>query len=239
MPSYPAGAASTRAAALNQTVAAPGGRLATVAWTLGVALTFLQDNNTQPPTSVAGYQLSSQLLKVTTAQWGSHASGLLLAQPAAAAVQVVVAIPLQPFVVHTQLAPLMAVSTLIANLIGLTSILSAFGFLFAKAEELYPHTARLLDKTSRLLSDRKPAAIRGEGGGSGSPAAVGEGGGAAAGEPGSPPRPPFVHAVAISSPERGPLTPPGGKTPSALRSFRGIYDDFEECISPGFVRFSQ
>ena len=99
-PAHPAGNTSARGAPLLKTVAPSGGRLAAVAWTLGVSLTTLQDDTKVPPLSAAGYLLSWQELEVTRASWGAQAgSALLLAQPAAAALQLTVALPLQPNVV--------------------------------------------------------------------------------------------------------------------------------------------
>lgn len=139
VPAYPVGATSVRAAALNKTVASSGARLASVAWTLGVSLTLLQDDTITPSFEAVGYLLSSQTLQVTAAQWGAQAGGgsLLLVQPAAASVQITVSLPLLTNVVTTHLTPLVSLFTLIANLVGLGGIVGIFGWFFSHTETYF------------------------------------------------------------------------------------------------------
>ncbi len=164
VPAHPAASTSARAAPLNETVAPPGRRLASVEWTLGVALSLLQDNTTAPPFTAAGYLLSSQVLEVATAAWAAQPGGgaLLLVQPASAAVRVTVSMPLQPFVVTTTLTPQVPLFTLFANLVGLAGALGLFSFVFGCVEDLDRSKAGYKQSFHKMTSRWK--AGRGDGG---------------------------------------------------------------------------
>jgi hypothetical protein len=182
VPAHPAASTSARAAPLNETVAPAGRRLASIAWTLGVALSILHDNTTAPPAAVAGYVLSSQALEVATAAWGAAQPGggggaLQRVQPASAAVRVAISMPLQPFVVTTTLTPLVPLFTLLANLVGLAGLLGLFSFAFGFLEDL-DRSKAAYEKSWRQVASRWKAGRGGGsegGGGAGADAAPTEG----------------------------------------------------------------
>jgi hypothetical protein len=124
----PAPLAAVRAAPAL-TVAPPGARLAALAWTLHPALSLLRDSTASPPLERAGYALSLQQLRATSAPLGAAAGGLPTLQPASAALQLTVELPLQLFIAKTTTVPLTSASTLVANLVGLAGLLAFAGTL--------------------------------------------------------------------------------------------------------------
>jgi sugar lactone lactonase YvrE len=149
VPSYPPGTLSTRRADINATTQAypQGGLLASLTWTVRLTPTQLKDNSSthlpwgrSSATAPLGYFLSSQNLATTSSfptstTSESAQSGLPTLQPAAYAVNITVALPLQALVAVTQLTPITNFASLLAQLVGITGLLGFFRTAFYATEK--------------------------------------------------------------------------------------------------------
>ena len=139
VPAYPAGSVSLVVAEAAATAAAPtgGGLLSDLTWEVPPLLTQCLDNVTAGGAATKrGYAF--MLASVTSQRPPVPADvtgGLLLLRPNAASLNLTIALPLSPTYVITSLTPLVPWTQLLANIVGLSGVLTVVGVLFGAAEK--------------------------------------------------------------------------------------------------------
>jgi hypothetical protein len=136
VPAYPAGATSVLAAEAAATSAAPsgGGLLTALTWEVPPLLTQCRDNVTAGAASRRGYALTVAIVAPSRPLLPADGAGNLLVRPTAAALNLTIALPLSPTFVATSLTPLVPWTQLLANIVGLSGVLSVVGVLFGATE---------------------------------------------------------------------------------------------------------
>ena len=89
------------------------------------------------PLLTRGYALldgGTRVLRTPPSRGLNASSGLALISPLASAISVTIALPLQPYYSRTTLSEKMSIESLLANIIGLSGILSVFGMLFEQTD---------------------------------------------------------------------------------------------------------
>jgi hypothetical protein len=136
VPAYPAGAVSLAVAAATATAAAPGGSLLTaLTWEAPPLLTQCRDSvSAGGVASKRGYAFTLSSVAPLRQPLPTDGAGNLLVRPNAAALNLTIALPLSPTFVTTSLTPLVPWTQLLANIVGLSGVLSVVGVLFGAAE---------------------------------------------------------------------------------------------------------
>ncbi len=137
VPAYPAGAVSVLVAEAAATAAAPGGGglLAALEWEVPPLLTQSRDRvSVDGAASKRGYALTIASAAPRRPPLPRDEAGNLLIRPIASAVNVTIALPLSSTFVITSLTPLVPWTQLLANIVGLSGVLSVVGVLFGVAE---------------------------------------------------------------------------------------------------------
>jgi hypothetical protein len=138
VPAYPAGEASVLVAAAAATAAAPsgGGLLSAVTWEAPPLLTQCRDSvSAGGVASKRGYAFTLSSVAPLRPALPTGSGGHLLVRPNAAALNLTIALPLSPTFVTTALTPLVPWTQLLANIVGLSGVLSVVGVLFGVAEK--------------------------------------------------------------------------------------------------------
>jgi len=138
VPAYPAGEASVLAAAAAATAAAPGGGalLSALTWEAPPLLTQCRDSvSAGGVASKRGYAFTLSSVAPLRPALPAGSGGHLLVRPNAAALNVTISLPLAPTFVTTSLTPLVPWTQLLANIVGLSGVLSVVGVLFGAAEK--------------------------------------------------------------------------------------------------------
>jgi hypothetical protein len=138
VPAYPAGATSAAAAAAAATAAAPagGGLLTSLAWEAPPLLTLCRDRvAADAAASKRGYAFTLSSVAPTRPALAVDGAGNLVVRPLAAALNLTISLPLAPTFVTTSLTPLVPWTQLLANIVGLSGVLSVVGVLFGVAEK--------------------------------------------------------------------------------------------------------
>ncbi len=138
VPAYPAGAASLVVAAAGATAAAPGGGglLTALTWEAPPLLTQCRDSvSAGGVASKRGYAFTLSSEAPLRPPLPVGGAGCLLVRPTAAALNLTIALPLSPTFVTTSLTPLVPWTQLLANIVGLSGVISVVGVLFSVAEK--------------------------------------------------------------------------------------------------------
>jgi hypothetical protein len=133
VPAYPEGAATVLVADAGATAAAGSGLLAAVTWEAPPMLTLCTDD--VGGATRRGYALTLAAAAPQRLAPMLGEGGSLLIHPAAAALNVTIALPLLPTFAITSLTPLVPWTQLLANIVGLSGVLSVVGVLFGCAEK--------------------------------------------------------------------------------------------------------
>jgi hypothetical protein len=119
--------------------AAPGALLASVAWTLTPLLSVVSNNITAR--AYVGYAFTGSALSAALAPLAAPSGGgggLLAVAPAAASVQLSVALPLQTVYTQVTLTQRVPWTQLLANIVGLSGVVGFFGILYGQFEKRVP-----------------------------------------------------------------------------------------------------
>ena len=138
VPAYPAGAASLVVAAAGATAAAPGGGglLTALTWEAPPLLTQCRDNvSAGGVASKRGYAFTLSSVAPLRPPLPVGGAGCLLVRPTAATLNLTIALPLSPTFVTTSLTPLVPWTQLLANIVGLSGVISVVGVLFSAVEK--------------------------------------------------------------------------------------------------------
>ncbi len=137
VPAYPAGAVSLVVAAATATAAAPGGGLLTaLTWEAPPLITQCRDSvSAGGVASKRGYAFALSSVAPLRQPLLTDGAGNLLVRPTSAALNLTIALPLSPTFVTTSLTPLVPWTQLLANIVGLSGVLSVVGVLFGCAEK--------------------------------------------------------------------------------------------------------
>jgi hypothetical protein len=113
---------------------AGGGLLSALTWEVPPLLTQCLDNVTAAATK-RGYAFTLSSVAPLRPPLPMDGAGNLLVRPNAAALNLTIALPLAPTFVTTSLTPLVPWTQLLANIVGLSGVLSVVGVLFGFAEK--------------------------------------------------------------------------------------------------------
>jgi hypothetical protein len=133
VPAYPAGATSTMSEAVAP---APGAPAAALTWTLSTQLTLAADNS-GGGASARGYAFTLTSLARAAPplpRAPAASGGFLLVRPAEASLNLTIATPLATTFTTTSLTTLVPWTQLLANIVGLSGVLTVVGVLFQGTE---------------------------------------------------------------------------------------------------------